>query len=318
MMSYRFNRLSFVSGIVLCLGSVSGALLAAEKEQYVVEMVLLEKPPFQYFAADEAGQEEKRHISLEAAAESANKIVDEEAWLSDNELHLGSSEKVPSHVAVAIDGHKLVRAIPGSNYLSLIYADDQGEGRYLFLWSMKSRRYEYGFDFGSYLYAPGDSEVEKQVITQAIDWVIVRESVLYVSHSHKTYASSSRGMNAYITAIDLTSRKLLWRSDPLVSNAANFTVIGNTIISGYGFSAEPDYLYLLNSSNGKQIEKILLRTGPQYIISKDDQVYVRSYNTDYVFRVVDQQAVSGELPQEVPVERDEDSPQERGNGKPEI
>ncbi len=264
----------------------------------MIEMVLLEEPPFQYFTADGVVQDKKLHIRLEQMAESANKIVDEEAWFSENELHLGSSEKVPPQVAGAIDGHKLVRAIPGSDYLSLIYADDQDEGRYLFLWSMKSRRYEYGFDFGSYLYAPGETEIDKQVITQAIDWVIVRESVLYLSHSHKTYASSSRGMNAYITAIDLNSRKLLWRSDPLVSNAANFEVVGNTIISGYGFSAEPDYLYLLDTSNGRQIEKIALRTGPQYILRKDDQLFVRTYNTDYVFRVVDPQMVSQESPEE--------------------
>jgi hypothetical protein len=294
MINSGFMRLSLISWICLCFCTVSGALFAAEKEKYVVEMVLLEEPPFQYFAADGVVQDETRHIRLEEMAESANKIVDEDAWFSDNELHLGSSEKVPPQVAGAIDGHKLVRVIPGGGYLSLVYADDQDEGRYLFLWSMKSRRYEYGFDFGSYLYAPGDPEVEKQVIVQAIDWVVVKDSVLYISHSHKTYADSSRGMNAYITAIDLNSRKLLWRSDPLVSNAANFVVVGNTIVSGYGFSAEPDFLYLLDTSNGRQIERIALRTGPQYIISKDEHVFVRTYNTDYVFRVMRPQAVSEE------------------------
>ncbi len=308
MINSGFMRLSLISWMCLCLCIISGALFAADKKKYTVEMVLLEEPPFQYFAADGVVvQDEKRYIRLEEVAESANKIVDEEAWFSDNELHLESSKKVPPDVAGEIDDHKLVRAIPGSDYLSLVYADDQDEGRYLFLWSMESRRYEYGFDFGSYLYAPGDPEVGKQVISQAIDWVVVKESVLYISHSHKTYADSSRGMNAYITAIDLSSRKLLWRSDPLVSNAANFVVIGNTIISGYGFSAEPDYLYLLDSSNGKQIERIALRTGPQYIINKDEQVFVRTYNTDYVFRVMHPQAVTQELPQEQPVESETDS-----------
>ena len=311
-----FNRRCIVSWVLVCLCTVSGVLPAAEKEKYVVEMVLLEKPPFQYSAADGVVQDKKQHIRLEEMTESANRIVDEEAWFSENGLHLGSSEKVPPKVAGIVDGHKLVRAIPGSDYLSLVYADDQGEGRYLFLWSMESRRYAYGFDFGSYLYAPGDPEVEKQVIVQSIDWVVVRESVLYISHSHKTYADSSRGMNAYITAIDLNSRKLLWRSDPLVSNAANFDVVGNTIISGYGFSAEPDYLYLLDTSNGRQIERIALRTGPQYIISKDDRIFVRTYNRDYVFRVIDPQAVSEEPLQEQPSEIQEDPRQERENGKP--
>ncbi len=294
MMNSRCNRWYLLSWVLMCLCIASASLFAAEKEPYVVEMVLLKEPPFQYFSAAEVVEDEKRHMTLEEVAVSANKIVDEEAWFSENGLSLESASMVPPKVSAEIDGHQLLRAIPADDYLSLVYADEQGEGRYLFLWSMKSRRYAYGFDFGSYMHAPGDSEVDKQVLTQAIDWAIVRESVLYVSHSHKTFAGSSRGMNAYITAIDLNTRRLLWRSDPLVSNAANFIVVGNTIISGYGFSAEPDYLYLLDTSNGRQIERLALRTGPQYIISKDDQLFVRTYNTNYVFRVMRPLAVSDE------------------------
>ncbi|MEA3303119.1 MAG: hypothetical protein U9Q75_07595 [Pseudomonadota bacterium] len=292
-----FDQRRFVNLVLLGICVVSGSLFAAEKEPYVVEMVLLEEPPFQHFSTAGVVERETRHITLEEVAVSANKIVDEEAWFSENGLSLESASMVPPKVAAEIDGHQLLRAIPADDYLALVYADEQGEGRYLFLWSMKSRRYAYGFDFGSYMHAPGGSEVDKQVITQSIDWVIVSESVVYVSHSHKTFSGSSRGMNAYITAIDLNTRRLLWRSDPLVSNAANFIVVGNTIISGYGFSAEPDYLYLLDTSNGRQIEKIALRTGPQYIISKDDQLFVRTYNTDYVFRVMRPQALS-ESPEE--------------------
>ena len=47
--------------------------------------------------------------------------------------------------------------------------------------------------------------------------------VLYVSHSHNTYAKSSMGTNAYIIAVDLVTGKILWRSAPLVANASNFT-----------------------------------------------------------------------------------------------
>jgi hypothetical protein len=301
-----FDRRRLVSLVLLGICILSGSLIAAEKEPYVVEMVLLKEPPFQYFSAAGVVAGEKRHITLEEVAVSANKIVDEDAWFSENGLRLESGSMVPPKVAAEIDAHKLLRAIPADDYLALVYADEQGEGRYLFLWSMKSRRYAYGFDFGSYMHAPGDSEVDKQVLTQAIDWAIVRDSVLYVSHSHKTFAGSSRGMNAYITAIDLNTRRLLWRSDPLVSNAANFIVVGNTIISGYGFSAEPDYLYLLDTSNGRQIERVALRTGPQYIISKDDQLFVRTYNRNYVFRVVGPQMVSQESPPELSSESQED------------
>lgn len=312
MINSGFNRCYLVCWMLVCCCLASAALFAADKENYAVEMALLEEPPFRYFAADGVARDKNSHIRLEEAKRSANSIVDEASWFSENELQLASVGKVPPAVAAAIDDHKLVRAILGEEYLSLVYGDDQDEGRYLFLWSLKSRQYEYGFDFGNYLLAPGKTEVEKQLITQAIDWADVKEHTLYISHSHKTYADSSRGLNGYISAIDLNTRRLLWRSDPLVSNAANFVVVGNTIISGYGFSAEPDYLYLLDSSSGEQVERIRLRTGPQYIIHKDDQVYVRTYNTDYVFRVIDQREVFEKSPEELPVESPADSPQERG------
>jgi hypothetical protein len=307
MISSGLSRRCLVNWLFLYFYVISGALFAAEDENQAVEIVLLEEPPFHYFSADGVAQDDKRLIRLEKVAESANKIVDEEAWFSDNELHLESSKTVPSDVAGEIDGHKLVKAIPGEDHLSLVYTDDRDEGRYLVLWSMKNRRYEYGFDFGNYLLAPGDAEVEEQAITQAIDWVVVKEHILYISHSHKTYADSSRGLNAYITAIDLNTRRVLWRSDPLVSNAVNFVVIGNTIISGYGFTAEPDYLYMLDTSNGKLIERITLRTDPQYIIHKDDRIFVRTYNTDYIFRVITPLAVKQKMPREPTVESEEDS-----------
>ena len=66
--------------------------------------------------------------------------------------------------------------------------------------------------------------------------------VLYVSHAHSTYAKSSKGYNAYISAIDLKTGQLLWHSQPLVSNAYDFLVKGDAIIAGYGFTAENDYL----------------------------------------------------------------------------
>lgn len=305
MMNSRFPHKTLCRHLLLCMCLFPGSIFAAGKEPYVVEMVLLEEPPLRYFSAAEISRGEQSQIRLEESARSENNIVDEESWFRDNELHLESGNRVPDDVAAVIDGHKLLRAILGEEYLSLVYADEQGHGRYLFLWSLKSRRYEFGFDFGSYMLVPGETEVDTQAITQVIDWVVVKQQMLYISHSHKTHADSSRGLNAFITAIDLNTRRLSWRSDPLVSNAANFVVVGNTLVSGYGFSAEPDYLYLLNTANGKRIGKIALRTEPQYIIHKDDQVFVRTYNSDYVFRVVHAK-IPQEFPREQPVESQDD------------
>jgi hypothetical protein len=71
----------------------------------------------------------------------------------------------------------------------------------------------------------------------------------------------------------------------LVSNAYNFEVYGNYLITGYGFTAEPDFLFLLRRDTGEAVARIPVKTGPEYILRKDNRLYVRTYDTDYVIRI---------------------------------
>ncbi|HUR82042.1 MAG TPA: hypothetical protein VM733_14855, partial [Thermoanaerobaculia bacterium] len=138
---------------------------------------------------------------------------------------------------------------------------------------------EFAFDFSAYRFAPGTKE------EQRVTWAEARGNVLYVSHGHRTYAKESRGMNAYVTAIDLRSGKPLWHSAPLVSNANNFAFLGDQyLVTGYGFTAEPDFLYVLRTKDGAAVAKIPVKSGPSYIIEKGGRFYVRTYDRDYVFR----------------------------------
>lgn len=65
---------------------------------------------------------------------------------------------------------------------------------------------------------------------------------------------------AYITALDKITGKVLWRTKPLISNAANFEIIEDTLIAGYGFTAEPDYLYLLD----KKLVRSMIKSGLEF------------------------------------------------------
>jgi hypothetical protein len=113
--------------------------------------------------------------------------------------------------------------------------------------------------------------------------------VLYVSNGHSTYAKSSYGQNAYLNAIDIKSGQLLWRSAPLVSNSANFLLYGDAIITGYGFTAEPHFLYVVNQKDGRVVQTIKMRKMVSYILAKGDNIYVRAYDTDYVFKATSKQ-----------------------------
>ena len=69
----------------------------------------------------------------------------------------------------------------------------------------------------------------------------------------------------------------------LVSNAANFILAGDAIISAYGFTIEPDYLYVIHRHSGKTLKRLKLKSGATHLILKDSKLYVRTYNQDYVF-----------------------------------
>ena len=108
---------------------------------------------------------------------------------------------------------------------------------------------------------------------------------LYVETAHQTYARSSYGRNGYVSAIDPKKRKLLWRSPALVANADNFVLLNDTIVSGYGFTAEPDYLYAIDRATGRVKGRLLVSSSPQTIAGHGNLLTVVTYDHRLVVKV---------------------------------
>ena len=115
--------------------------------------------------------------------------------------------------------------------------------------------------------------------------VVDPAGTLLVSNAHSTYARSSKGLNAYVTAIDPASGKVRWRSRPLVANAQNFAVVKDVVVAGYGFTKEPDFLYVLDRATGAVAQRFALPSSPEYIVAKGNRVFVRTYDHDLVFGI---------------------------------
>jgi len=156
-------------------------------------------------------------------------------------------------------------------HIFLVYGD-----RYL----VKGTSESYAFDFVNFVRPPNGAWNEE------ITWAREIDGVLYVEHTHLTYATETRGRNAYISAIDLDTRKTLWRSPALVANARTFVVTGNLIVSGYGFTAEDDFLYLLDRRTGKVLDRLRVPSAPEVIKLRGDRLLVRTYDRDVVARIV--------------------------------
>jgi len=139
------------------------------------------------------------------------------------------------------------------------------------------------FDFSAWQRAPAAKRGDERFVDQSLTWAQVRDGVVYVSHDHRTYAASSMGHNGYLSALDLETGALLWRSEPLVCNSRNFLLSGELVYCGYGFTAEPDFVTVLDRRTGALLEKTKVATGPDYLMLRDDTLYVRTYDMDYVF-----------------------------------
>jgi hypothetical protein len=155
----------------------------------------------------------------------------------------------PASVPRQFRGSDLQFAIRQRSHLFLVYG-----GRYLVKASQS-----YAIDFINFIRPPNGAWLEE------IRWAREIDGVLYVEHTHLTYASATRRRNAYVSAIDLDKKKTLWRSPALVASARTFAVPGNFIVSGYGFTAEPDFLYLLDRRTGRVLDRLPVASAPEII-----------------------------------------------------
>jgi hypothetical protein len=144
----------------------------------------------------------------------------------------------------------------------------------------------YALDFRNYARPPRIAPGEREFVYEQVVWA--REAdpgVLYVETAHSTYARSSDGLNAYLSAIDLKRKKALWRSSALVANADNFVVVGDVIVSGYGFTDEPDYLYAVDRLTGRAVARLLLPSAPERLVRHGRTLTVDTYDHRVTVRI---------------------------------
>ena len=68
-----------------------------------------------------------------------------------------------------------------------------------------------------------------------------------------------------------------------MANSDNFVVYDDTVICGYGFTAEDDYIYILSKYTGAVLKKIKVKTSPDYFYLDGDTLYVICYDTAYTY-----------------------------------
>lgn len=237
-------------------------LMAAPADLGAIRQIHMENPSWEYYCAMEPASL-AAPLKLTKLTQEANQITDTDDWFEKNNLGLNVE-----------DSGKYGLGIPSD--------ENGGKCRIQVVDGEKGEVFE--LDFSDFEYAGDFKQSEKEFVRQQIRYAQIKDHILYLSIGHLTYAESSPH-NAYVAAVDLAEKKLLWKSQPLVSNAANFVIKGDVLLCGYGFTAEPDYIYQLDLGSGKVIDKTAVKSKADYLILKDNILYVRTYNTDYTFRI---------------------------------
>jgi len=220
--------------------------------------IRMENPSWEYYTAESVVSGTKP-FGIKLFEESANEIIDTDAWFEKNELQLaGNSNEEEYGCYIDYDG-VIVCITKGGEVIAEL-------------------------EFTEFMYAPDLVEEDRDFVDEKVRDAKIRNGVLYVSISHLTYAESAPS-NAYIMAISLEDYSIIWKSEPLVCNSYNFEIVDDIIFTGYGFTAEPDYLFQIDRLTGMVLEQYKINSRVDYIICKDDKLYVRTYDTDYVFEV---------------------------------
>lgn len=142
----------------------------------------------------------------------------------------------------------------------------------------------YDLDFSDFLYEDGYEG--KDYVDRGIRNCFITDDLLYLNICHSTY-SEDCPVNAFMMCVNIKNGEVMWISKPLISNSDDFARWGDNMITGYGFTAEDDFVYILNRYTGEVSEKIKVKKSPDHFAFVDGDLWVRTYSYDYEFDIVD-------------------------------
>lgn len=220
------------------------------------------------YSEDGRGMDDGEHVTISKISEEKTDWLDTEVWADKNGFEVAS---------LPYSDDKYI--YEGYNPMEYEYMSNG-----LKIYDAATNLLLYDLDLYTLCNGPDEETGRYSATTQYIRWAKIYDGTLYVSVGHNGYASVEP-KSSYIVAIAPDTGYVLWRSEPLVSNANNFQIVKDTIICGYGFTAEDDFIYLLDRFTGQRMDKIKVNSGPDQFEVLGDTLYVATYNTAYEFKI---------------------------------
>lgn len=211
--------------------------------------------------------------------------IDWDGWLEEKGVRKTRylSGEHPEYAPEEYKGQKVGMWLSFDDCDIIIYGNKYDTDKtFMIIADPTSGEVEHCIDFSKWAYPEKVPVNNRDFVRMEIFNAIVENGILYVGYRHYTYASSSYGQNAYITAIDLSTMEQLWTTKPLTCGST-FVIIGNSIVCGYGFTNEPDFMYVIDKTSGMRRQTLKVPNAPEEVVVKGKQILVRTYSYDITY-----------------------------------
>jgi hypothetical protein len=255
----------------------------------VLKPTLVKKPKKYPYRAKFARAPGKVKAKLKQRAVTKNEITDDDQWFHKNIL-----ARPPEPIG---ENYRFVPAQTRWGDLKFFCSND--DARHVAVYVKATPRpdgnesyvYDKEYNYTAVLFGPDYVPLKLFVLEEFHPEILEITNArmvgmtLYFDINYNGYASIMKKKTGYLAALDLERAEILWVTKNLTSSWRGFLVSGDVIFTGYGFTDEPDFLYVLNRHSGKVLQKVKLKSAHSFIIVKDGALYVRAYDHDYVFDV---------------------------------
>jgi len=279
-----------VALVCLCLPGWTVAQDATRLINTGLRPVLVKKTEFPYRlkqAKDKTGV----RIKLKKKSESKNEITDTDEWFHKNVLPrpLPKIEENYRYVPAETRWGKLAffRTSNNEEHVAIYVAESALEK------ALDNGLYATNYTYTAVLFDRGYKPIKLFILEEFHPSILEMNSAFFVDRTlyfdcnFNGYASIMKKKTGYLVALDLDSGKVAWASSNLTSAYMGFIVYKDVVIAGYGFTDEPDHLFVLNRHTGKVLQKIKLKTAHDFLVIRDGVLFVRTYDRDYQFDIIE-------------------------------
>lgn len=104
-----------------------------------------------------------------------------------------------------------------------------------------------------------------------------RGPALWAALQFNGYAAELPAGGNRVVAGDLCSGELRWASGDLTSNGP-LLLVDDVLVTAYGFTAEPDHLFVLDAASGEVVQRLPLPTAAEELALTQRRLWVKTYD----------------------------------------